>query len=106
MTYTAIATLLVLEDNLSRVNKQAIVCRMKELQLDTGRYVSGDWIEVSIVVRISIHSRFRFSFAAVYGSESDMRFVYCCAAICHMLNDWSAIDIEKTVQFISQSLVS
>jgi len=46
------------------------------------------------------------SFAAVYGSESDMRFVYCAAVICYLLKDWSMIDVDKSVQFIRDSLVS
>lgn len=46
------------------------------------------------------------SFAAAYGSESDMRFVYCAVVICHLLDDWSAIDVEKSVEFITESLVS
>ena len=45
------------------------------------------------------------SFAAVYGSESDMRFVYCAAVICYILQDWSMIDMNKSVDFIRNSLV-
>ena len=40
------------------------------------------------------------------GSEYDMRFVYCACCICHMLNDWSGIDVDKAVSYIVQSLVS
>ena len=35
-----------------------------------------------------------------------MRFVYCACCICYMLNDWSAIDMDKTVDFIKRSHVS
>jgi geranylgeranyl transferase type-1 subunit beta len=80
MTYTALSSLLVLGDDLSKVNKQAIIDNMKELQLESG------------------------SFAAVYGSESDMRFVYCAATICHILQDWSGIDVDKATDFIASSL--
>lgn len=35
-----------------------------------------------------------------------MRFVYCAACICHLLDDWSLFDVDKSVEFISRSLVS
>lgn len=40
------------------------------------------------------------------GSENDMRFVYCAACICYMLNDWSGMNVEKAVQFVQKSQVS
>jgi len=39
MTYTALATLITLGDDLSKVNKPAIVKSLKKLQLDNGRCV-------------------------------------------------------------------
>lgn len=44
--------------------------------------------------------------AAKEGTESDMRFVYCAACVCYILDDWSGMDIEKTIQFILNSIVS
>lgn len=41
MTYTALATLITLGDDLSKVNKPAIVKSLKELQLDKGRCVGS-----------------------------------------------------------------
>jgi len=41
MTYTALTTLITLGDDLSRVNKPAIVESLKELQLDNGRYIAS-----------------------------------------------------------------
>nr|XP_022333798.1 geranylgeranyl transferase type-1 subunit beta-like isoform X1 [Crassostrea virginica] len=80
MTYTAIASLLILGDDLSRVNKTAVLTALRSLQQDDG------------------------SFCCVpEGSENDMRFVYCAACICYMLNDWSGIDQEKAVEFIQKS---
>ncbi|XP_035204818.1 geranylgeranyl transferase type-1 subunit beta-like, partial [Stegodyphus dumicola] len=35
--------------------------------------------------------------------ESDMRFVYCAACICYILQDWSGMDVEKTVAYIKLS---
>ena len=37
MTYTALCCLLILGDDLSRVNKKAIVAGLKAVQLDNGR---------------------------------------------------------------------
>ena len=37
MTYTALATLITLGDDLSRVDKAAVVDSLKHLQLDNGR---------------------------------------------------------------------
>lgn len=48
-----------------------------------------------------------FSFCATLaGSENDMRFVYCAACVCYMLDDWTGMDMDKTVSFILQSMVS
>lgn len=43
--------------------------------------------------------------ATLAGSESDMRFVYCAACICYILHDWSAMDVKKTVNYITRSMV-
>jgi len=37
MTYTALLTLLILGDDLSRVNKRAIIAGLRKLQLKNGR---------------------------------------------------------------------
>ena len=48
-----------------------------------------------------------FSFRPVSeDSENDMRFVFCAACICYMLDDWSGMDVEKASYYIKQSLVS
>ena len=39
MTYTAIASLLILGDDLSRVNKTAVLTALRSLQQDDGRWV-------------------------------------------------------------------
>ena len=38
MTYTALAVLVILGDDLSRVNKKAVLRSLRSLQLDDGRY--------------------------------------------------------------------
>jgi hypothetical protein len=33
-------------------------------------------------------------------SESDVRFVYCAFALANMLDDWSGIDVDRSVDFL------
>jgi len=80
-TYTALACLLILGDDLSRVNRPAVAAGLAELQLPDGS----------------------FQFSAD-GTENDMRFIYCAACVCYMLNDFSAVDVEKAVRYIMSSL--
>lgn len=76
-TYTALANLLLLGDDLSRVNRKAITKTLSLLQQEDG------------------------SIAPTPGSlERDVRFVYCACSISYILNDWSGLDIEKTVNHI------
>ena len=51
-----------------------------------------------------MHSLCSFS-ATLAGSESDMRFVYCAACICYILQDWSGMDIERTMNYITRCMV-
>ncbi|XP_044736483.1 geranylgeranyl transferase type-1 subunit beta [Chrysoperla carnea] len=80
-TYTALSTLLILGDDLSRVHRQSIVRSLRKLQRPDGNFT-----------------------ASLVGSESDMRFVYCAACISYILDDWSGMDIDKTVEFILNSI--
>ena len=34
------------------------------------------------------------------GAEKDLRFVFCAAAICSMLENWSGMDKEKVKKYI------
>jgi len=83
-TYVALAMLIILGDDLHRVNRRAIAASLQKWQLPDG------------------------SFCCVHGlssldSEHDMRFVYCAACICYMLDLWSAVDVERMFQFILSS---
>ncbi|XP_069082602.1 geranylgeranyl transferase type-1 subunit beta isoform X2 [Pleurodeles waltl] len=81
MTYTALSSLVILGDDLSRVNKEACLAGVRALQLEDG------------------------SFSAVLqGSENDMRFVYCASCICYMLNNWSGMDKKKAINYIRKSM--
>jgi geranylgeranyl transferase type-1 subunit beta len=77
MTYTALASLRTLGDDLSRVNKHEIILSLRHLQLKDGSFQ-----------------------CVATGSEHDMRFLYCACSICHMLQDWSTFDARKAVQYI------
>ncbi|KAJ0067399.1 hypothetical protein NL108_003492, partial [Boleophthalmus pectinirostris] len=81
MTYTGLCSLLILGDDLSRVNKQAILAGLRVLQLEDGSF-----------------------YAVPEGSENDIRFIYCAASICYMLDDWSGMDIQKAIEYIRSSL--
>ena len=35
-----------------------------------------------------------------------MRFVYCACCVSYILNDWSAIDVSLTANYIKRSLVT
>ena len=77
MTYTALSTLLILGDDLSQVNRPSIVDGIRKLQLPDGSFV-----------------------ASVEASENDMRFVFCAAAVCHMLGTSFALHlVKKNPQF-------
>ncbi|KAM9254467.1 geranylgeranyl transferase type-1 subunit beta isoform 5-T8 [Dugong dugon] len=81
MTYTGLSCLVILGDDLSRVNKEACLAGLRALQLEDG------------------------SFCAVpEGSENDMRFVYCASCICYMLNNWSGMDMKKAIDYIRRSM--
>ncbi|KAI8059086.1 geranylgeranyltransferase type I beta subunit [Gongronella butleri] len=76
-TYTALLNLALLGDDFARVDRSAIVAGLRHLQQDDG------------------------SIAPTYGSmERDARFIFCAAAISYILNDWSGLDIEKTVAYL------
>eukprot|EP01116_Phalansterium_solitarium_P007163 TRINITY_DN19687_c0_g1_i1.p1 TRINITY_DN19687_c0_g1~~TRINITY_DN19687_c0_g1_i1.p1 ORF type:complete len:365 (+),score=39.11 TRINITY_DN19687_c0_g1_i1:65-1096(+) len=79
ITYVALALLRICGDDGRMVNRRAITRALRCLQLDDG------------------------SFCAVPASENDMRFVFCAAAVSHMLDDWSGIDVDRAVNYIVAS---
>ena len=80
MDYCALSLLAVLGDDLSRIDRPAILAKVRQLQQEDGSFspVTG-------------------------GSEKDMRFVYCAAAVCYMLDDWSGMDCNRAAAFIASS---
>ncbi|XP_037793002.1 geranylgeranyl transferase type-1 subunit beta-like [Penaeus monodon] len=81
MTYTALASLVILGDDLSRVNREAVLAHVAALQCEDGSF-----------------------FSTLGGSENDMRFMYCAATICYILQDFSAINIDAAVKYIVNSM--
>lgn len=81
MTYMALCILITLGDDLSRVNKSAVLQGVASLQNSDGSFRSN-------------YER----------GESDLRFVYCSLAICNILNDSSTINVNNAVKFISKCL--
>lgn len=81
MTYVALANLLILGDDLSRVDKKAVIESLKDLQLEDGSFCPTP-----------------------EGSENDMRFIFCASCISYILNDWSGVDVEHAVHYIKDSL--
>ncbi|KAI9583917.1 geranylgeranyl transferase type-1 subunit beta [Glossina fuscipes] len=81
MTYTSIGVLITLGDDLSRLDRKIIVDGVAAVQRSDGSFS-----------------------ACIDGSEHDMRFVFCAAAICHMLDYWGDVNKEKMYQFIMNSI--
>jgi geranylgeranyl transferase type-1 subunit beta len=78
-TYTCLCGLLLLGDDLNRVNKKAVLGALTHLQRQDGSFVSN-----------------------VIGGESDLRFLYCAVVICVLLGDsaFASIDVDRAVGYI------
>jgi len=76
-TYTALCSLMLLDDDLKRVDRYAIIQSLKSLQNFDGNFRSCD-----------------------SGGEADLRFVYCACAVSALLNDWSGMNIKQTIHYI------
>ena len=81
MTYTALASLVILGDDLSRIDRGALLAGVRALQLPDGSFR-----------------------AALEGGENDMRFLYCAAAICRILGCWDGMDRAASLEFILASI--
>lgn len=81
MTYSALSSLITLGDDLERIDKKKITTYLKRLQRQDG------------------------SFSCVeFGSETDMRFLYCAIAISYILNDFSGVNLESAFSYIQSCL--
>lgn len=80
-TYSGLLSLAILKDDFKRIDRQALLDGVKKSQKEDGSF-----------------------FSQGVGSESDMRFVFCAVAICHILGDDTAIDWTRLARFIRGSL--
>lgn len=79
MTYTAVISLSILQDDLKRLDKKQLLSFLRSCQREDG------------------------SFSTIPGStDSDLRTTYCAFAIFKMLDDWSGIDIPRAVSYIQR----
>ncbi|KAJ3126124.1 Geranylgeranyl transferase type-1 subunit beta, partial [Physocladia obscura] len=80
MTYTALTTLVILSDDLSRVNREAIVQSLKHSQTPSGCFI-----------------------ASADSPESDMRFLFAACAVSYILNDFRGIDKSRAIKYVLNS---
>lgn len=83
-TYVALIMLIILGDDLRGVNRDSLRYTLRKCQLESGCFCCVNSL-------------------SPIDSENDMRFVYCAASICYILDLWDAIDVEKMYQFILAS---
>ncbi|XP_010554601.1 PREDICTED: geranylgeranyl transferase type-1 subunit beta [Tarenaya hassleriana] len=76
-TYCALAILKNIGHDFSNFDSESLLLSMRNLQQPDGSFMP-------------IH----------IGGEMDLRFVYCAAAICYMLDDWRGMDREKAKNYI------
>ncbi|KAJ4808859.1 Geranylgeranyl transferase type-1 subunit beta [Rhynchospora pubera] len=76
-TYSALAILKVIGYDFQNFDSSILLESMRSLQMPDGSFMPID-----------------------SGAETDLRFVYCAAAISSMLNDWSGMDREKAKDYI------
>ncbi|GAU17803.1 hypothetical protein TSUD_171920 [Trifolium subterraneum] len=76
-TYCALSILKIVGYDLSNLDSESMSTSMKNLQQPDGSFMP-----------------------ILTGGETDLRFVYCAAAICFMLDNWSGMDKEKVKDYI------
>ncbi|GMY08578.1 geranylgeranyl transferase type-1 subunit beta isoform X1 [Fagus crenata] len=76
-TYSALSILKIVGYNFSNIDSEMILTSMRNLQQPDGSFMP-------------LHT----------GAETDLRFTYCAAAICFMLEDWRGMDKEKAKEYI------
>lgn len=107
MTYTSLCSLLILGDNLSRVDKKSVLegTLLNEFFLHDFSVILFLIFFVTWEGVGALQTEEGSFNGSLYGTESDMRFTFCAAAICYILNDWSTIDREKMAEYIIKSMV-
>jgi geranylgeranyl transferase type-1 subunit beta len=77
MTFSALASLLLLGDDLSRVDVERTLAAIQRLQLPSGAFQQH-----------------------LHESEDDVRFSYCASAVTKMLGSTGGIDIDRAVDYV------
>ncbi|CAG8839209.1 38668_t:CDS:2, partial [Gigaspora margarita] len=95
MTYTALASLLILGDDLSRVDKSAIINAMKYLQKDDGSGINID----KVVQYIKESQSYDYGIGQGPGLESHGGSTFCAIASLYLLNklDEGLLSKDKTI---------
>lgn len=110
MTFAALNTLLILEDDLSRVDRLAIIKGLRQYQDENGRSVKIAhmfYLSLPACQHLLMYYFLQLlSFCPIVGEESDMRFVYCAASICFLLKDWTSVNVDLMVDYIQSCLAS
>ncbi|KAL7061898.1 hypothetical protein AAHC03_01206 [Spirometra sp. Aus1] len=82
MTYSALNTLLILGDDLSRVNRDAVMAGILALQSENANFIN----------------------ASLLCHEFDARFVFSAVASAYIVDQLDKLDIEAYIRFITKSL--
>jgi geranylgeranyl transferase type-1 subunit beta len=77
MTFSALASLLLLGDDLSRVDVERALAGIQRLQLPSGAFQQH-----------------------LHESEKDVRFSYCASAVTKMLGSTGDIDIDRAIEYV------
>jgi geranylgeranyl transferase type-1 subunit beta len=78
MTYSALLALVILGDNLDRVDRPKLLAWVRRLQLPDGSFLSNHKNE----------------------GEADARFIYSASAVGFILQDWGGMDVQAAIDFI------
>ncbi|KAH6560466.1 hypothetical protein BASA62_010476 [Batrachochytrium salamandrivorans] len=102
MTYTALALLLTLGDDLSRVNSNAIIESLKCLQCDDGSYILSDWRGMNkskALEYIKASRAFDYGYGQGPGKESHGGSTYCAIASLWLMDELhrGIVSKEKTI---------
>lgn len=93
----------ILRDNFSQLDRDGLIQFLKSCQCEDGRYVPSHQVHNPDPIDANSFSSFS---PLPNGGEADLRSVYCAFAISSMLNDWSGIDIPRSLGFIERCAVS
>ena len=85
-TYTGLMCLVILGDDLSRINRRAVGLQLRQWQQPDGSFTCA----------AAPNEKAEGNFVG----ERDMRFVYCAAVICALLDLWSYVDVDGMRNFL------